>query len=212
MLIINADNTGKALYNLENALKAKIELEKLGPPKTFLGNDINIDYKNKRLYINQTAYTNKLLDKFDINISKYKPVLIPGIPGLKLRKNNEKASQEEITEFQKQIGSLLYLALKTRPDIAYSVIYCFRYSSNPNKKHFNALLYIWKYLLKFPDLGLVYNCEGDNFVIKGFADANYANNIDTKRSTTGYIFSLSNINNNNNNIANNNIISWNSQL
>ena len=82
--------------------------------------------------------------------------------------------------------------------------------SNPNIDHFKALEYIWKYLLMFPDLGLIYNCNGDSFIIKGYIDSDYANDINERRSTTGYIFSFSN--NIANNIANNNIISWNSQL
>ena len=53
-----------------------------------------------QLYINQTTYTNKFLNKFNININNnYKPVLIPGIPGLKLNKNDNNSPKEDIREF-----------------------------------------------------------------------------------------------------------------
>jgi hypothetical protein len=44
--------------------------------------------------------------------------------------------------------------------------------TNPDKEHFNAISYIFKYLLKFLDLGLIYNYSGNNFIIKGYIDAN----------------------------------------
>jgi hypothetical protein len=68
----------------------------------FLGNNISIDYLNKTLYIDQKAYTEKLLRKFEIYENpSYKPTKIPGEPGLKLRKNTTSASPSDITNFQK---------------------------------------------------------------------------------------------------------------
>ena len=97
MLIISADNN--KLNILENSINKYIEIEKIGPPKSFLENDIEIDYNNKRLYINQTVYTNKLLEKFNINLSNYKPSLIPGVSGLKLNKNINNSPKEEIRKY-----------------------------------------------------------------------------------------------------------------
>ena len=66
-----------------------MKLEEIGPVSTFLGNTIKIDYKTKTLYINQSDYTQKLLQKFNIlNNTKYKPTKIPGDPGAKLRKSD----------------------------------------------------------------------------------------------------------------------------
>jgi hypothetical protein len=80
------------------------------------------------------------LNKFSIlNNPSYKPIKIPGEPGLKLKKNNTSVSPSDINNYQKQIGSLLYLALKTRPNITFATIYYTRYISNPSKEHFIAL-------------------------------------------------------------------------
>jgi hypothetical protein len=78
--------------------------------------------------------------------------------------------------------------------------------SNPSNKHFIALNRIWKYILAYPKLGLVYKCLGDDLYIKGYSDSDWGNNIDQRKSTSGYIFSLSP------SIGLNNPISWNSQL
>jgi hypothetical protein len=78
--------------------------------------------------------------------------------------------------------------------------------SNPNKEHFNALDRIWKYLLAYPSLGLIYNCIGQDLYIKGYCDSDWGNDLDQRKSTSGYLFSLSS------DLGINNPISWNSQL
>jgi hypothetical protein len=195
------------IYSIIAKISNYIKIEEIGTVSMFLGNNISIDYLNKTLYIDQKAYTEKLLRKFEIYENpSYKPTKIPGEPGLKLRKNTTSASPSDITNFQKQIGSLLYLALKTRPDITFPTIYCARYMSNPSKDHFIALKRIWNYLLATPKIGVIYNCQGNDLFLKGYCDADWGNDLDQRRSTSGYIFSLSP------NIGQNNPISWNSQL
>ena len=195
------------IYDIIAKISYYIKIEEIGVVSMFLGNNINIDYHTKTLYIDQKAYTEKLLSKFSIyGNPSYKPTKIPGEPGLKLRKNTTSASPSDINQYQKQIGSLLYLALKTRPDITFATIYCARYMSNPSKDHFSALNRIWKYLLATPNIGVIYNCQGNDLFLKGYSDADWGNDLDQRRSTSGYIFSLSP------NIGLNNPISWNSQL
>ena len=184
------------------------------------------------MWIDQIDYTKKILNKYNIekswlnktpnSLGLYnKPTNIPGEPGLKLHKNKLQATAEEIEEYQKQIGSLIFLALKTRPDIAFAVNYCVRFMSNPNKDHYKALNRIWDYLLLNKDYGLYYNCNG-KLEIKGYCDADWAADLVDRKSTTGYTTSLSqdhykiNTNNKNNNQIdkkwNTNLISWNTKL
>ena len=205
ILVIHKDLS--YIYNIVAKISHYIKIEEIGIVSMFLGNSITINYKTKMLYIDQKGYIEKLLTKFSIyNNPSFMPTKIPGEPGLKLKKSNTTASPNDIKEYQKQIGSLLYLALKTRPDITFATIYCARYMSNPNKDHFIALNRIWKYLLAYPNIGLVYNCLGNDLYIKGYSDSDWGNDLDLRKSTSGYIFSLSP------SIGLNNPISWNSQL
>jgi hypothetical protein len=181
-----------------------IKLEELGDISTFLGNNISIDYKAKKIYINQNDYISKLLNKF--NIYQYRPIHLPGEAGIRLKKNAYSSDNQLINHYQQQIGSLLYASLKTRLDIAFAVNYCARFMSNPGQDHIKALEKIWRYLLYRPNIGLLYNCIGNNLYIKGYSDADWAGDLDSRRSTTGYIYSLSG------DIGLNNPISWNSQL
>ena len=56
-------------------IKQYIKLEEIGQVSTFLGNNININYQDKTISINQSNYTKKLLTKFNIyNNIYYKPI------------------------------------------------------------------------------------------------------------------------------------------
>ena len=64
--------------------------------------------------------------------------------------------------------------------------------ANPDLYYFDALANIWCYLLNHNNIGIYYNCNGDNLYIKGYCDADWGNDLNNRRSTTGYLFSLSN--------------------
>lgn len=201
MLIIAQDH--KFVQKLEDQLAKEMKIERIGPVKSFLGHDIEINYEKKTLFISQPGYTRKILQRFDVE-NRFKRSKLPGTPGLKLPKNTQQATPDEISDYQQQIGSLLYLSLKTRPDVTYSVNAAARFMSNPSHDHFKELEKIWGYLRNYPDLGILYDCAGD-LQIRGYSDSDWAGNVDNRASTQGYIYGLTN-----GNLIN--PISWNSQL
>jgi len=145
--------------------------------------------------MHQNNYTRNILEKYNKNnlYLKNNP-----LPANKLQGNNQKALQEEITIYQQYIGSLLYLALKTRPNITFTVQYCVRYCSNPRILHFQAVNNIFSYLNKYPNLRITYTrVNNHNLIIKAYSDSDWRNCLNSRRSTTGYLTTLSN-----------NLISW----
>ncbi|GKC40643.1 retrovirus-related pol polyprotein from transposon TNT 1-94 [Tanacetum coccineum] len=87
------------------------------------------------------------------------------------------------------VGSLLYLMVCTRPDIAYTVSIVSRYLANPGKNHWEAVKWILKYLQGTANVGLVYGKNHGNHVdVIGFVDSDYANDPNKGRSITGYTF------------------------
>jgi len=194
-LIITGPNKS-IINNIINKLSLKLKIEYIGQVHQFLGMEINLNYKDKSIYINQNKYLKTILKRF--NKDKLNPISTPIELGLQLNKNNEQANKEDITKYQQQVGSLIYLAIKTRPDIVYAVNRCARFMSNPNISHFKALDRIWKYLNNYPTLGTYYNCNNNNSLeLRGYTDADWGGDIISRKSTSGYIFLL-----------NNNIISW----
>lgn len=161
----------------------------MGEISTFLGCEITIKRDIKALYITQNKYTQEILNKY--NKRDTKGYDTPYESGVKLRSSTTQASQEEIKDYQRQIGALLYLSLKTRPDIAFSVAKCSRYMSNPNSTHFKALNRIWCYLNKYPNLGLKYDCNIDP-TLKIYSDSDWASSLEDRKSTEAYITLLGN--------------------
>ena len=90
------------------------------------------------------------------------------------------------------VGSLMYVIMCTRPDIAYSMSLVSRFMSNPGKVHWQALKWILRYIKGSLGKGLVYGGADKNSyssaAIEGFVDSNYAGCLDTRKSITGYIF------------------------
>ena len=178
------------------SLLAKIDkdlkIQPLGEVKDFLGMYIDINRAKKSITISQEKYTlNKLREynKQDIGVAN-----IPAKVGVKLKKATNTPSKDDILRYQKEVGSLLYLALYSRPDILYPIISCARFASKPDKSHFIALDDIWKYLNKYPRLALVLNCDIPflyNF-IKGYSDASWASDLTERKSFSGYCFYIYN--------------------
>nr|GEV66261.1 hypothetical protein [Tanacetum cinerariifolium] len=87
------------------------------------------------------------------------------------------------------VGSLMYLMVCTRPDIAYAVSVVSRYLANPGKNHWEAVKWILKYLRGTANVSLVYGTNHGNHVnVTGFVDSNYAKDPDKGRYITVYTF------------------------
>ena len=82
----------------------------------------------------------------------------------------------------------MYAMLGTRSDIAYAVSVVSRYVFNPNESHWKAVKRIFRYLRHSLDLRLTFT---DAFQpLKGYIDADWVDNHDTRRFTFGYVFNL----------------------
>ena len=91
------------------------------------------------------------------------------------------------------VGGLMYAMVYTRPDIAHAVGVLSRFMSNPGKEHWTAVKRVFRYLRGTSDYGLCY--QGRPILeimleIHGFVDADWAGDLDQRRSTSGYVFSL----------------------
>eukprot|EP00253_Pinus_taeda_P035326 PITA_35326 len=91
------------------------------------------------------------------------------------------------------VGSLMYAMVCTRPDISHAVGVLSRFMSKPGKEHWIAVKRVFRYLRGTSDYGLCYQGRpglGRVLDIRGFVDADWAGDLDQRRSTSGYVFNL----------------------
>ena len=86
------------------------------------------------------------------------------------------------------VGSLMYAMVCTRPDIAHAVGVVSRFLSNPGKEHWEGVKWILKYLKGTSKMHLSF--KRSNLTLQEFSDADLGGDLDGRKSTTGYIFTL----------------------
>ena len=89
------------------------------------------------------------------------------------------------------IRSLLYAQLGTHPDISFAVSHLAQYAFNPSLHHIRLAKYVLCYLKGTRDLKLVYDGACGNGLY-GHSDSSWADNLDDRRSTSGYVYLLAN--------------------
>ncbi|TFY81825.1 hypothetical protein EWM64_g2185, partial [Hericium alpestre] len=89
------------------------------------------------------------------------------------------------------VGALMYAAMATRPDLSYAVQRLSQFMSNPGIAHYAAAKRVLRYVKGTLDLALVYGGDDGPWVPIGYADADHANDLDSRRSISGYAFFLS---------------------
>lgn len=157
-------------------------LKDLGNLKSYLGLQINCcdNYVN----ISQKTYILTLLKNF--NMTNCKTAKTP----LAHRKLEKPSNGESIiAPYQNLIGCLMYLAVNSRPDIAFAVSYLSQFNTCYGKEHWQAAKRILQYLKGTLEYSLTYRKTGE-LDLHGFCDADWANCTFDRRSYTGYIFKL----------------------
>ena len=102
--------------------------------------------------------------------------------------NNGETIDQQL--YQSAIGSSLYLSVSTRPDITYAVSTLARFSWEPTKQHWTAVKRVMWYLKGTVNHGIHYSKKGLQECIC-YSDADWAGDIDDRRSTSAYLFQIS---------------------
>lgn len=148
------------------------------------------------LKISQELQVNKVLKQFDmINCkSRDTPSEIAKLTQVDCPTTEVEIMKMKQLPYESLVGNVLYLSICTRPDISYSVNRVSRFMKNPGKDHWIACKRILRYLKSTPQLGLQYqNDQNDNVIeLIGYCDADWAGDIDDRKSTTGFVIKINN--------------------
>jgi hypothetical protein len=188
--LIIASNCNKLMRETKQYLNKRFEMKDLGKLRFYLGIEV-LWNKDGSCSLRQRPYIQEILEKF--NMMDCKPVAAPISSGQKLTKAMCPETEEEIRRMSKvpyrsAVGSINWLVTGTRPDLAVAVGDAAKYLNNPGEQHWIAVKRIIRYLKETKDWSLVIKPTSLNLV--GYCDADWAGDLDSRRSTTGYIFKL----------------------
>jgi hypothetical protein len=176
--------------NLQEILEFKDQLSKAfqitdeGECSWYLG--MHVEQKPGEIRIHQKQYIDQILAKYGFeNIA---PAYTP-VSGKLTKQDNYIADPTFRQEYQSKVGSLNFAANQTRPDISFATGYVARYASNPNQSHMDAVNRIFAYLNNDRLKSIQYSGK-HGFDLKGFVDSDFAGCEDSRRSTTGWVFTL----------------------
>ena len=184
LLIISPNE--QTLKELKRLIRSCFEVKDLGKVNYLLGIRIQ-RFEDGSISMDQNQFIRNMLKEF--NMENSKPVSTPLNPGQDLSKQQCPKTEEERMEminvpFRQLIGKLLYLALATRPDLAYAVSKLGQYSSNPGKEHWVAAKRLLRYLQGTKDFKLSINPKNEE--MSCWSDADWAGNKEDRRSTSGF--------------------------
>lgn len=184
---------GPALDQFTYEFRSKFTIEELGDAEYFLGVRIVRDRVNRKLYLCQDAYIDKILERY--GMTNCKPVDTPMASGALaiMVPFDGTASKKEIEEYGSIVGSLNYLACQTRCDIAFTVSVLSRFLTNPSPAHLKAGKRVLQYLKGTKYLSIVYGGDVDNhdlMKLQGYFDSDFAGDLHQRKSHSGSVFKL----------------------
>lgn len=128
----------------------------LGPVDTFVGFQIQRNRQRRSLHIHQTLYITKLLDR--LSMSKANLNYLPISAGTVLKPDEKNLLDQSKTGLYRQIvGSAIYLASNTRPDISYAVGQLARFMASPAEMHIQHAKQLLRYLNGTRTIGITYS-------------------------------------------------------
>jgi hypothetical protein len=197
--IIPVSNDVDMLNAEKESLFREFEMVDQGEIHFVLGMSIKRDRATKALFINQEKYLEGVLNRFGMQDCKSASTpLETGMSTFHKRTEDEESFDEHV--YQQAIGCLTYASTATRPDIAAAVSILSTFMSNPSKEHWIGIKRVLRYIKGTLNYGLKFQANGNDHELVGYSDANWAGDVDTRRSTSGYVFK-----------ADNSTISWSSK-
>lgn len=165
------------LSELEKTYKIKVK-EK---PNQHLG--YTLEWKTNSVILHHQAYAEKILRAF--NMEGANSVRTP-LPTNALHQVELESTPFDASIMQKAMGYINYLAIHTRPNIAFATNLLSRYSSKPTQHHWSLAKHLLRYIKGTKNLGIEIKAGGPPRELIGYADADYAMSNPDKKSTTGY--------------------------
>lgn len=173
------------IASIRSAIHSQFDMSDLGLLSYSLG--LEFVFTSSGVLVTQRQYVRELLSEF--GLSECRSVHTPMVDKLRLEPDMQ-ASLTDKTMYQRMVGKLIFLT-HTRPDISFAVSLVSRFMCCPQEPHLLAVKHIYRYLKGTSEFALLYQRGGDNRV-RGFTDADWAGDLQDRKSTTGFVFLFGN--------------------
>ena len=189
-IIYNSDDEHSLYKQFTIDLSKRWDVDDEGEVSDLL--NVEISRSDKGVTLRQTAYIEKLASTwlpegvpstFQYNSAPHTEDIQAKV--LDALSTTDPPDPELLRKYQSLVGSLLYAATNTRPDIAYAVGMLCRAMGKPSACLFDAGIRVLSYLHHHKSVGLRY--ENDQMRLSGMSDADWA----VRHSTSGYVFTMS---------------------
>ncbi|CAI5527208.1 unnamed protein product [Closterium sp. Naga37s-1] len=179
----------EALAHVKSELQKRHTCTDLGELTSYLGLRITRDRAQRTITLTQSHMVQQVLHRFRFTYSSPQSTPLPTGHSLSAPPSDE--SVETSGPYPELVGCLMYLMTCTRPDLAYPLSILARYVApgRHGKEHMDAAKRVLRYLCSTSGMGLVLGGRGP-VVLTGHADASWADDLATQRSSQGYTFSL----------------------
>ena len=185
--ILVAGKSAADIQHVKDRLTKVFKVRDLGEAKYFLGMSLDRDRQAKTLKMGQERLATELVSRYGMKESKTKSV--PMSTSIKLEQAIEdNLLDREAFPYSELVGSLLYLSVCTRPDISQAVGVLARYMAKPSMEHWTAAKGVLRYIAGTLKHGICFG--GSNITVEGYCDADYASDLQTRRSTAGFVYIL----------------------
>ncbi|CAI5524601.1 unnamed protein product [Closterium sp. Naga37s-1] len=196
----------KEIENVQQQLMEKFKCKNLGEVKYYLGMHVERDPDHRWLKLHQEKFIMQMGEKYGIENESKVATPLPAEFKLVKAAEDEGVESEEQQQFQSLVGSLLYAAVHTRPDISFSVGQLARVVQNPSEEQMDAAERVVKYLNSHPSIGVQYPASAyvkqkgvevlkekgerpgeGKLYLACFTDATWASEKEDSSSVGGYI-------------------------
>ncbi|CAI7802837.1 unnamed protein product [Closterium sp. NIES-53] len=187
LVFATADTAG--LAHVKSELQKRPTCTNLGELRSYLGLQITRDRAQRTITLTQSHMVQQVLQRFDFTYSSPQATPLSTRHSLSALPSDE--SVEPSGPYPELVGCLMYLMTCTRPDLAYPLSILARYVSPGRQRpeHMTAAKRVLRFLCSTSGLGLELGGRRP-VVLTGHADASWADDQATQRSSQGYTFSL----------------------
>lgn len=179
MIVLADDET--IMNSFKKFISSKLTIKDKGQIDFFLG--LKVRFPDEGITIDQSLAIEELAAKYQLD--KAKPESLPIATGMMWKIDEDDVPLKFCTEYMSIVGSLLYIANTSRPDIQFAANMLCRFMANPCQKHIQAARRVVAYLNSTKHYRLKF-IDSDS-TVRVFCDADFANANNQSKSVSGIV-------------------------